>query len=639
MTTSTVKPPKKQGPIRTGAVVPALILTILLAAYFSIFFDGHMRRALQYAGTQINGAEVNIASLRTSFWRADLQIEGVEITDKNQPQRNIFTVGKIQFKMLWDALLRAKVVVDEAQILDIQALVPRKSPGYVVPPSPPSQGPTALEKVEDQVLTQTRKQYNENFLGDVASVLGGTDYKTQLKSIESNLKSDARIKELQKELEAKKQKWEARIKELPQGPEFKAYEARIKALKFDASKPAELAQNIQEADKIRREIEAKVKLVDETSKDVKGELGTYAQEFKNLEKMAQEDLRDLQTRLKLPSIDPKEFSKQLFMKMVEQKLGGLMKYVEVARKYMPPKKTKAEKQAKREEQVVPRKRGQGVNYHFPVTTGYPLFWLKHAAISSELGQGEYGGNIKGEIKDLNTDPAFLKKPTLFTAKGNFPKQGITDFDSKITLDHTTDQARDSLDLRIGGFPVTENVLSNSPDVHLAIAGARGTSVTSAVLVDQALTVNIKNVFNDIKFDVKAKNAIVQDVLHNILKGIPTVDLNAEVKGSLSNFDVHINSNLGEQLSRGFQQQLQAKIAEAKGQLQKLLDERIGGEKAKLKEQMDKTLGPITKILDERKGEADKAVNDAKAQIDGGQKGGAPKKLEEEGKKLLKKFGF
>ncbi|MBX3021606.1 MAG: TIGR03545 family protein [Bdellovibrionales bacterium] len=645
MTTSTdnaqktTKPKKAKGPLRLEAVVPATILTLLLALYFVMFFDGHMRRAIEYGGTQINGAEVNVGYLRTSFLRAELEMGGIQITDKNQPTRNIFQVGKIHFKMLWDALLRAKVVVDNASILDIQALTPRKKPGYVVPPSPPSTGPTALEKAQAQVLDQTRKKYNENFLGDVASVLGGTDYKEQLKTIEGNLKSDARIKELQKELDEKKKKWETRLKELPQGPEFKAYQDRIKALKFDIKNPAELARNIGEADKIRKEIETKVKLVDQTSKDVKSELNVYSQEFKNLEKMVQEDLADLQKRLKLPNVDPKEFSQQLFMQMIEQKLGSLAKYIAVARKYMPPQKTAAEKQAKREEQIIPPKRGQGVNYHFPVTTGYPMFWLKYAALSSELGQSEYSGNIKGEIKDLNTDPSFLKKPTLFLAKGDFPKQGISGFDAKITLDHTTDQARDSMDIAIAGFPVSEQVLSNSPDVKLAIASAKGSSVMNAVLVDEALTVDIKNNFGDIKYDLGAKNKMVQEIIDAILKGIPNVTLNAKVTGSLSNFNIGINSNLGDELAKGFQKQLQAKIDEAKAQLNKLVNERIGSEKAKLKEQMDKTLGPITKGLDEKKAEADKAVNDAKNQVEGQKNQGQGKQLEQEGKKLLKKFGI
>jgi uncharacterized protein (TIGR03545 family) len=633
---------KTKGPVRIEAVLPAVVLTALVAVYFSFFFDGHLRRALEYAGTQINGAEVDIGHLRTSLLHASLEIGGVQITDKNKPERNILEIGEIRFKMLWDALLRAKVVVDEASILDIKALTPRRRPGHVVPPSPPSVGPTALEKAQQQVLDQTQKQYSQNFLGDLASVLNGTDYKDQLKNLQGQLKADARIKELEKDLDVKKAEWEQRIKQLPQAEEFKQYQARIKALKFDFKKPAEFAHSVQEADKIRREIDQKVKLVDETGKDVRGQIQSYTAAFKDLEKLVQEDLRDLQTRLKLPDVNAKDFSRQLFMHMIEQKLGGLAKYVAVARRYMPPPKTAAQKaaeaKARREEQIVPPKRGQGVNHHFPVTTGYPLFWLKHATISSELGQSEYSGNIKGEIKDLTTSPSQLGRPTLLLAKGDFPKQGISGLDVKVVLDHTTEKPTDSLDATVAAFPVGENVLSNSPDVRLAIQQATGSSRIHAVLADQALNVELRNSFNAIKYDLQAKNALVHEIIDNVLKGIPTVNLNAEVKGSLSAFDVHINSNLGDELAKGFQKQVQAKIDEAKARLRKLIDERIGGEKDKLKQQMDKTLGPITKLLDGKKSEAEKAVHDAKAEAEKGQKGSGDQ-LKNEGKKLLKKFGF
>lgn len=638
MTTSTDKPvkkPKVKGPIRLEAVVPAAILTAAVGVYFTLFFDGHLRRAIEYIGTQVNGAEVNVGHLNTSFLGASLEIGNVQVTDKNKPERNIVQVGSIRFKMSWDALLRAKVLVDEATILNIQALNKRKHPGFVVPPPPPSTGPSLIDKAQDQVLSQTQKKFNKNFLGDVASILGGTDPKEQLKTLQGNLKSDARLKELEKELKEKSAKWQQRIKELPQGQELKQYETRVKALKFDGKNPAEFAKSLEEAQKIIKEVDQKVKLVEQTSKDVKGEANTYTQAFKDLEKMVNEDIKDLQTRLKLPNIDGKEFSQQLFMQMIESKLVGVRKYAEMARHYMPPKKSAEQKQAKKEEQLVPRRRGEGKNFRFPITTGYPLFWLKHAAISSELGQSEYSGNIKGEIKDLTTDPAFIGKPTLLLAKGDFPNQGISGVDAKITLDHTKEEARESMDISVASFPVGESKLSDSSDVRLALAQAKGSSVLNAVLVDQALTVEIKNNFNNLKYDLEAKNKVVKEIIDNILKDIPTISLNANVKGSFSDFDVHINSNLGDELAKGFQKQLQAKIEEAKAQLRKLVDERIGAEKNRLKAEMDKTIGGLTKDLDAKKAEVDKTVNEAKNSANAGKNSGGQKKLEEEGKKLLK----
>ena len=642
MTNSTeTKPPKKLGPIRTGAVVPSLILIVLIGVYFAFFFDGNLRRALEYAGTHINGAEVDVARVSTSFLHANLEINGIQLTDKEHPELNTIEVGAIKWQMSWDALLRAKILVDEASILNIQALTKRKNPGYVVPPPPPEVKdgkPTALDQVQAEVAAEAKKKYNGNFLGDVAGVLGGTDYKDQLKNIEGSLKSDAKIKMLEKELNDKKIQWEERIKALPQGKELEAYNVRIKALKFDINNPGELAKNIGEAQKIINEAQDKVKQIDQTQKDLKGDVGNYQQAYKDLEKMVREDIRDMQSRLKLPNIDAKEFSQQLFMNMIEKKLGSMAKYVELARQYAPPKKTEAQQAEAKAAQVVPPKRGSGKNYRFPITTGYPLFWLKHAAISSEVSSSEYSGNVKGEIKDLTTDPPFIGKPTLILVHGEFPKQDVTGVDAKITLDDTTNTARESMVMKVSHFPVAPTTLSDAPDVRLALQKASGESEINATFVNQEITMNMRNNFNQIQYDLQAKNKIVQELIDAVLKGIPVVNVNADIKGSFSNFDVHINSNLGDELSKGFQKQLQAKINEAQAQLKNLVDTKIGAEKNKLKAQLDSFSGGLTKDVDGKKGDADKVVKQAQDQFNA-QKGGGTKKLEEEGKKLLKGLGF
>jgi uncharacterized protein (TIGR03545 family) len=647
MTTSTdktqgeapVKNIKAKGPIRFEAVIPALILTLLVGAYFKVFFDGHVRRLIEYVGTQVNGAEVNVGVLNSSFINASLEIGNIQVTDKNKPERNIVQVGSIKFKMLWDALLRAKVVIDEASINNIQALTARKRPGYVVPPSPPSEGKSVVEKAQDQVLAQTRKQFNQNFLGDVAAILGGVDPKEQLKNLQGELKSDARIKALEKELAEKKVKWEAQIKALPQTQELKAFETRVKALKFDVNKPAELAASLKEADKIIKDADAKVKLVEQTSKDVNGDLANYTKAYKDLEKMVQEDIKDLQTRLKLPKIDSKEFSQQLFMTMIESKLVSVQKYIQVARKYMPPKKTAAEKAEKQAEAIVPRRRGEGKNYPFPITTGYPLFWLKHAGISSELGSSELSGDIKGDIRHLTTDQAFINKPTEIQLAGNFPKQQVFGVDALITIDHRTDQPSEALRMKVAKFPTGTYQLSDSKDVRLAINDSVGSSQLVAAYVNQEITIDIQNQFNGVKYDLEAKNKTVKEIIGAILTDIPMIDLNAKVRGSFDDFSLNINSNLGEELAKGFQKQLQAKLGEAQAQLKAMVDQRIGKERDKLKAEMDKTVGQLTKDLGVKKEEVDKVIADAKAQVDGNKGKGQTKKLEDEGKKLLKKFKF
>src|SRR5262249_46724391 len=153
-------------------------------------------------------------------------------------------------------------------------------------------------------------------------------------------------------------------------------------------------------------------------------------------------------------------SSQLFMSMLEKKLTGIRKYIEIARKYMPKKPTAAEKAAAaekarkaKEEELLPPARGEGRTYHFPITKGYPLFWLKKAAISSEIAQSEWAGKVSGEILDVTTSPSQLGRPTKLHLAGDFPKQEIHGLNFLATLDHTGEVAKESIQAKVASFPV------------------------------------------------------------------------------------------------------------------------------------------------------------------------------------------
>lgn len=632
------KKPKKLGPIRTGAVVPVTVIFVLSYLYFAFMFDAHLRRGIEWVGTMVNGAEVNVADVRTSFWGGSFALHGLQVTDKSKPAQNIVQIGRIHFQFMWDALLRAKFVVDDASIENIQALVPRKSPGYVVPPSPPSKGPSALEEIEDGVIDQTKSQFNNNVLGDVATVLEGTDPEAQLKNIQAQLKSDVRIKELEKELKEKEKLWKERLENLPQAKEFEELAERAKKLNFKSKNPLEVAAAIKDADKIIKEADAKIKYFEKTSKALKGDVNTFQDTVKELEKLAQEDLKDLQTRLKIPNLDVGEFSAGLFARMFQTKLASIRKYMEVGRQYMPPEKSAEEKQA----EIIPPQRGEGKNYKFPITKGYPLFWLKHAKISSEPSASEYSGSLSGEIKDVTSDPVYLGRPTLAFFEGDFPKQQIMDVKAKITIDHTTQRPYEKLEAQVGSYPLSKLTLSDSKDVQLAINKAEGGLALTALLKDQALEVVAVNNFKNIGFDLDAKSRTVKEILGNVLSGIPMVTVEAKARGSWTNISMSIDSNLGRELANGFKQQLNAKVEQAKAKLKSFIDDRIKGEKAKLNAEFEKVKGQISGQIDGKKKELDQAKKQTEQKVSSEQ-GGKSNPAEKAGKKaikdLKKKFGF
>jgi uncharacterized protein (TIGR03545 family) len=621
MTNSTdTKGSTGKGPFRWEAVVPAGILIGLLAAYFHFFFDRHLKRSLEFIGTQVHGAEVNIANIQTSFWRASLSVAEIEVTDKESPQRNIVAISQLNFSMSWDALLRAKILIEEASILGIRPLSPRAQAGFVLPPQAPSNSYWNL--MQEQLLAQTRKRFNENFLGDLAKVLSGVDPKDQLKEIQGQLKSTETAEKLKVELRQKKTDWETRIAELPRPKELEPLRAELKALNLKTKNPMEIASNLKKAKEILQAVEEKIATVDGAQSDLQKDLQRFSQEVSDLPKLAQQDARDLQKRLQLPSIDPKELALQLFLPQLEKYLVSARKYGAIARKVLPPKRTKEEKLARGSESLVPRERGEGQTFHFPVTTGYPLFWLKRAAISSEMAQGEWAGKAKGELTGLSSHPEISGQPFRLALNGSFPKQELEGLEIVAVVDRAQEEPSESLSLSLASAPLSPWTLSAGDSTRLILQSGKVSGSGKLALKGDGVEFRLATEIRDPNFTTEVSSQQLREILSGALKDVPKMTLSAKVVGPWSDLAIDMDSNLGTVLSAAFQKQLQGKLTEAKKQLDSLVEAKLGP----VREQLNGELklfknGPANSLEKERE-QMNALLQEAKAAALPGAGGGA-----------------
>jgi uncharacterized protein (TIGR03545 family) len=274
-----------------------------------------------------------------------------------------------------------------------------------------------------------------------------------------------------------------------------------------------------------------------------------------------------------------------------------------------------------------------VNVPFPITTGYPLFWLKKAAVSSQLAQGEWAGKVQGLITNATTEPAVAGRPLQIFLQGDFPKQKIAGLDVDITIDHTTEKAKESVRVGIASFPVAEQKFSDSEKVKFGLSSAVGSGLLIATLADETLSVGMKSEFRKPAFQFEAQQKQLKEIVGAVLAGIQLVTMDASVSGSWDKLSVSIDSNLGRELSSGFQKQMQAKIGEAKAKLDAFVAEKVNPAKKKVQDQLAALTGGPGKLLSQQKAEMDGAIKGAEgsAQGSGGSGGGA--------KGLLKGFGL
>jgi uncharacterized protein (TIGR03545 family) len=619
--------PKKvkiKGPIRFEAILPFLIVVALIAAYFILFFDTHLRKGIEFVATKANGAEANVASVKTSFVGGSFTLSGLQITDSEKPEFNTLEVGRMHFQFSWDALLRAKFVVQDAAIDNFQVSTRRAKPGFVIPKEPDPQ----LDRTEDETKASALAQAGELLKGAVP--LDG------LSNI-GELKSSKRIESLKLELEAKQKEWAEAFKTLPGASEFSSLQNRISQVKIGGtSDPMQIQKQITDVTSLVNETNEKINSVKAKGESLNSDIGKFSQSIKSLEDMVKEDLKDLESRIKLPKLDAESISKQFFGADMVAKIRKAKRYVALAQEYMPPRRT-TEKDV-----IVAHERAKGRNFEFPTTVSYPRFWLKRAALSSKSEGSPFGGDVTGELRDVTSNPPLIGKPAVLDLKGDFPKAEVRSVTFKAVFDHTTNQPVQTLTAKVSAFPVNGKMLSDSPDLKFGFNSAAGETVFEGINRGGELSIKSNSSFKQIDYLVKSGNEQVQQILSGAVGEISTVTVAAVAKGTWDDLQMSIDSNLAAGLQRGFEKQLKAKIDEAKKKIQELVDSKISKQKEELMSQYNGLQNQYKSQIDQRSKEADGVKKQADAKLSEAKNQAASQGKKEVDKALddvKKKFGF
>ncbi|HLW58107.1 MAG TPA: TIGR03545 family protein [Bacteriovoracaceae bacterium] len=625
----TDKKKKAGGPIRYEAIIPVLILTAITFIYFSVFFDRHVKSLAEYIGTQINGAEVNIEEVDISFIKGSLTVTRLEVTNPEDNLRNTIEIGKMNFKLVWDALLRMKFVVDDASIEDIMLMSKRSRPGKVLPPSPAK--PSKTEALQAELVSQVQSKYQGNVLENLITFLDGSSVDDQIKEIRGTLKSEARINEMIKDIDSRKNYWDQEIKKISDDTIVKNIEKKIQSLKNEKNDLKKISMVKEIAEDIKK-VDQKVKDVKDKSDQLQNEVKQFANFPKEVEKLVKEDTESLKNRFSIPDLDFKDLALNLFAKDFVKYLANFRKYSEVAKQYLPEKKEVSE-----EEKVVPPKRSEGKTYHFPVTTGYPLVWLKHASISSKGTEGSYVGDVQGKLTDVTTDPKLINKAAILDVTGNFPTINLLGVKALYALHHHIEDPFQEIFMQVNEFKLFEKLFVNEKDKKFGISEAKGTSTIKARIQNNTVDMSLLSHFSEPRYLVDLNTKSGTQILTRILNNIPLISLEAHARGPFNKLNIDLKSNLGDELGKGLKSELTAQIASAENKINALIDEKIKGPQKELLSKVNLSSNQL-KSLNNIEALYKKHEKQLQAELKKLQ-GGQGEKLKEQGKKLLKGLGL
>ena len=645
---------KKSGIIRWNAIIPICVLIALTFVYFHFFFDSNMKSLIEWGGYKALGSEINIAQFNSSFSKGRVEISKIEITDAEKPNFNSIEIASVKFDLNWDALLRLKFVIEEMASEGIQFQSKRAFPGKVAPPPPPSNEPSFTDQLQGKAIDKLSKENSNNILGDVAGFLKSGDINAQLKNIEGTLASKKMAEDMKLKWSSKQTEWDQKIKALPTEKDLASIKTKFEAIKYkDFKTPQELQASVDQFNALKSDVDSKVKIVDTTKNNLNDDLKSVQSDYQNLEKQIKIDIDQIKTRFKIPKLDAGQFAKSLFMQYLTPYTQKLDRYKAMAQKYLPPKyarmldSDKTNDKKKTDDSIQPMPREKGTSYEFPITTGYPLFWIQTVKISSKSNAQTDFGDINGTIKNITSNQRQIGKPTTLNVTGDFRSKNVTGIKANALFNNMKDQPEVDFDFSVANFQIEKLELIKSDDALILIPKANNTLAVSGKTIGfKNYELNFVNDFKNIAFETSAKDQTVNDILKQTFTTISDFDLKASAKGELKDLNMNISSSLGDKLQKAFSGLLQKKIDEVNAQIKAKIDGEIGKIKSDIDKQVSdlktKFSGEVAKAqsqLDGQKKLADDRIALAKKDLENQGKN----KLQDEAKKaaddLKKKLGF
>ena len=571
-----------------GLAVFVLLVAVLVGGTV-LFADRLVERAVESVGSSANGAKVELRNASLSFNPLGFVLDDLQVTDAHEPMRNVVQIQRIKFALDVAALLRRKVVVTDLGAEGVRTNTPRATSGAL--PQLPEPKPEANKK--PGLLDSF--SFPQVDLPD-AKQLAGNDF-TSTKLVE----------QLRSELDQAKEQWNKRLVDLPDSAALQSYGERIQQAKPDLK-----GNTLQDAQEIADGIRRLQAVRDDVSKDVERlkavrqawdiDWATWTQHSKDLLAAPGADLDRLKGKY---SLDAKGFanaSRSLFGGQLAQWTDTGLYWYDKAKPLLA---------GDRAEQEPHPKRGKGIDVRFTERDQLPGFLIRSAKLSVEVP----AGILRGEIRNITNDQVALGHPLTFNFFAE-KMQGVQDLELEGVFNHVVPGAAvDNARLKLHGVLIQRFEVLHQPRFPVVLSDATVDVDATAQLKDGALQGDLSANFKTVKLgaDLKDSAGELEKILAAALADVRHFMIKAQLQGSLSDYDVALQSDLDESLRAALNKQFRARVDAFVAEVKAQLDAKVQDARRELDTKLGDLKG-IGGVIDQRRKQADDAQQKAEQEL-------------------------
>ena len=486
----------------------AFIIVIML-----FVFDPLVRITLEKSLSYALKTEVDIESFRSSLSDLQIEIKGIEVSDKDKLTHNIVQIDALSFDLGFSALLEKKAMIEHLNLSALAFDTQRKKPAEAY-----------CSKRSKEQEADKKKESEESSSMPAFSLPKVDDIlaKEELKSVQE-------AQRLKADIQTTREKWEKSSAELKSTKDVEQIKKDAKALQeslknADLSKIASAKQDI---DALRSKIKALKEKYAKLQTEFNADQKRLQQQIAKLKDLPSEDIARLKEKYALNAGG----GANVIGTLINQEVGGYMKtalkYYAMLKPYISDGKSQ-----RVEETTPPRGQGRWIKYANLSTI--PELLIKEAKVNVKLAEDE----IDVKITDFSSNQKLYQKPMVLHADA----KGKTYQSIKADMvdDRREDIGKTSFDIKANGFK------TSSVDVQtLEMKDMTSDADLKGVITGKTIKAN-----SDVKVRKVKLLMPSQKLVNDMLEGISSFNVTVGVNGELEKPSISVKTDLDKQLSKG-----------------------------------------------------------------------------------------
>jgi uncharacterized protein (TIGR03545 family) len=582
--------PKRVAFFRWKGVIPLGVFAALLLIGWMLFGERLIRETIEEAGTKALGAELDVADLDIQLFKSTVELRGIALADPFDVNRNLFEVRLLRVVLDPAPLIEKKLVVRQLSVADIATGTARKRPARPAPRDGfASRAATAVQQFVQQFKISPLS------LLPIDSIKAIILDPTQLQTVQAALATGRGADSVKQALESEY----AALNLKPALDSSTALLARLQQTNVRTLGVEGARRAVADVQQAAARVDSARQRVLQLNAHSQAGVALLQERVRAIDGARQADYAFARGLLRLPTVNAPDLGSAMFGTVSIDRFQKALYWTTLARQYAPPGLLPRETPGPK------RMRRAGSTIHFVTPQSYPRFHLVAADVNATVTGGLAAGTYAMSVRDVTTDPAIVRRPTLFALHRVATSGDVQQLRIAGSLDQTTPRTREVVTMQAAGVSLPALPM---PVLPYTLDPQRGTSELRFQMINDTISGHWLVRSNDVAWTLDAARKrnlnTIEAFVVRVLTGINQLDLTADISGTVKAPRLAVQSNLDRQVADGLRAAMGDAVANAEARVRAQVD-RIADEKS----------APVKARVAQLQTDAQKRIDDVQARLD------------------------